>query len=353
MPMMAHASFFSMITGVFGGKQAQASGKVISLAGGVVHNSQNVPILESSINPNVKSKENTKSTLPVTIIGSDALLPNDALMGVGLENISSGKMTVYKVKKGDTLSEIAEKFDISVNTIRWANNISGQKIKIGQKLDILPVTGIRHTVRRGDNLIKIARRYDAKLKDILVFNGISEKDILKQGEILYIPNGIIKKSRSRSRSHSKSVRKSFSLKMSRIYKSNRQAPLGYFIRPVIGPVTSPYGPRRGGFHYGVDIGARRGTPAVAAASGIVTTTVKYCIEGRIRCGGGYGNYIIIQHPNGMKTRYAHLSRVLVGVGEKVKQGQLIAKTGNTGHTTGPHIHFEEENSYGSKLRPRF
>ncbi len=350
---MAHASFFSMITGVFGEKQVQASEKIVSSANSIIHNSQNVPILESSINPNVKSKKNTKNIPLVTIIGSDALLPNDTLMGVGLENVSSGKMTVYKVKKGDTLSEIAERFDISVNTIRWANNISGQKIRIGQKLDILPVTGVKHIVRRGDNLIKIARRYDAKLQDILVFNGISKKDILKQKEVLYIPNGIIKKSWSRSRSHSKSVRKSFSLKMNRIYKSNRQAPLGYFIRPVVGPVTSPYGPRRGGFHYGVDIGARRGTPAVAAASGIVTTTVKYCIEGRIRCGGGYGNYIIIQHPNGMKTRYAHLSHVLVYVGEKVKQGQLIAKTGNTGHTTGPHIHFEEENSYGSKLRPRF
>ncbi len=345
--MMAHASFFSMITGVFEGKQAQASEKVVSLADGVVHNSQNIPLLESSINPNVKSKKNIKDTSSITIIGSDALLPND--MGVGLENVSSGKMTIYKVKKGDTLSEIAEKFDISVNTIRWANNISGQKIRIGQKLDILPVTGIRHTVRKGDNLIKIARRYDARLKDILVFNGISKKDILKQGEIIYIPNGIIKKSRPRSRS----VKRYFSAKMGRIYRSNTQAPLGYFIRPVIGPVTSPYGPRRGGFHYGVDIGARRGTPAVAAASGIVTTTVKYCVEGRIRCGGGYGNFIIIQHPNGMKTRYAHLQSVLVYVGQKVKQGQLIAKTGNTGHTTGPHIHFEEENSYGSKLRPRF
>lgn len=343
---MAHASFFSMLSSVFGGgKRAQAAvGNITTLADGAMNNSQTIPILKSSINPDVK---NAKSESQVPIVGNDAISPNDSMIGYGLEDKSRGA-TTYVVKKGDTLSEIAQDFDISVNTIRWANDISGHKINIGEKLKILPVTGVEHTVRKGDTLSGIAYMYDAHLNDILVFNGISKGDAIKPGEVIYVPNGIIRDGNS-SRSSTNSSRLAYYGK----YGSSQKAPKGYFIKPVKGPITSPYGPRKGGFHYGIDIGARRGTIVKAAASGKVITAISYCTEGHITCGGGYGNFIILKHPNGMMTRYAHLSRTLVHVGQYVTQGQIIAKTGNTGHTTGPHIHFEEENKYGSKLKPVF
>ncbi len=337
---MAHASFFSIINDVFGGKKAQASVKITPIIKDIISNSQTMPLLEVSNNPNIKK---TKNIQEIKIIENQALSPNDGFGGVGLENISTGGIVTYTVKKGDTLSQLAEDFDISVNTIRWENNISGQKIKIGQKLNILPVTGVKHIVKNGDNLGKIANKYDAVLNDILVYNGIDRKNTLHKGDILLIPNGIIKTIKSKRKYY----------RSSKTYHSNVSVKKGYYIRPTRGRITSPFGPRRGGFHYGIDIGAKRGTPVLAAASGTVVKVINYCRERRPNCGGRYGNNIKIKHSNGTTTRYAHLGKALVRVGQKVKQGQLIAKTGNTGHTTGPHLHFEIINSNGSKLRPRF
>ncbi len=334
---MAHASFLSSLASIFiGGEKAQAKEIDIQAEDEVMGNSQTIALLESSIDPDMK---NMKDTPTLLIVEDEALSPTDIFTGSGLENISSGGIIVYKVKKGDTLSEIAEQYDISTNTIRWENNISGQKIRIGQKLNILPVTGVKHIVKKGDNLGKIASKYDANLEDTLIFNGISKESKINIGDILFVPNGVIKKVVS-SKRYVSNTSVSNSIK-------------GYFIKPIVGRVTSNFGPRKGGFHYGIDYGAKRGTPVVAAASGKVIKIVNYCVEGKTRCGGRYGNYIVIKHPNGTNTRYAHLGKVLVFTGQNVNQDQLIAKSGNTGHTTGPHLHFEIEKSNGSKIRPRF
>ncbi|MGH2935485.1 MAG: murein hydrolase activator EnvC family protein [Gaiellaceae bacterium] len=104
-----------------------------------------------------------------------------------------------------------------------------------------------------------------------------------------------------------------------------------FIWPVSGPITSPFGPRWGGFHPGIDIGVPEGTPIHAAAAG----TVIYC-SGE----SGYGNLVVIDHHNGLATAYAHQSRIAVGCGSNVTQGQVIGYSGCTGFCTGPHLHFE-------------
>lgn len=337
-PTRANAGFFDFIMG--SQAQAEDSSQQIEAFGtdDFSHNSQTLPLLESSLDPDMKSAVNSQD---VEIIDNGALVAN-GIYGMGIENISNGEMTVYEVQSGDTLSEIAEMYDVSLNTIRWENNISGQTIKVGQKLNILPVTGVKHKIVKGDTLDKIANKYDADVEDIMVFNGVSKTDILKTGDILYIPNGIIKQVASSSKSSSKT------------YTSNtRTAPSGYYLRPVSGPITSPYGPRKGSFHYGIDIGNRRGTPVVAAANGVVVKVVNYCREGVSYCGGYYGNYIVVEHPNGTKTRYAHLQTVNVSVGQTVSQGEKIAGLGNTGRSTGPHLHFEVINSNGSTMRPPF
>ena len=335
MPNKAHAGLFSNIVDVITGS-AQAAEEEPVLQDGLIHNSQTIPLLESSIDPDMKNMKET----PMVMIVEDEALSSDFFIGMGLESVSSGEVTVYEVKPGDTLSQIAEDFDVSQNTIRWENNISGNNIKVGQKLNILPVTGVKHIVKKGDTFSKIADKYDAELEDMLIYNGLTKDSSLKVGDAIIVPNGVIKAVAPKPSSTSPKTS-----------SSGTQVQSGYYIRPTAGPVTSSYGPRKGGFHYGVDIGNKRGTSIVAAASGTVVNVVNYCKEGVSSCGGRYGNYITIEHPNGTRTKYAHLQKVSVSVGQEVSQGEQIGTLGNTGRSTGPHLHFEVIKSNGSTMRP--
>jgi len=339
-PGIASAGLFSNILGDTTNKAEGAP--IATEETGVIHNSQNMPLIQtSSINPDVKN-----ITDEDIIIQDDSFIYNNGPIGVDVsyeKSPISDKMYVYTVQKGDTLSEIAELFDISTNTIRWENKISGEKISVGQKLNILPVTGVRHTVQKGDTIVKIANKYEAEAEDIYIFNDLTNESILKIGDIIFVPNGIISQPVVSVAKTTSSGSKS----------SNIKVDSGYYARPVSGIITSKYGSRKGGFHYGVDIGNKRGTPIMAAASGIVIKIVNGCKEGNSSCGGRYGNYIKIQHENGTKTIYAHLNTVSVSYGEKVSQGDVIGSLGNTGRSTGPHLHFEIENANGSKMRPPF
>ena len=318
----------------------KASASEITNAG----NSQTISLLlEPSINPDLKNMNDPED---IILVQDDSFIYNE---GSYIPNVKfeksplSEKISVYTVEKGDTLSEIAEEFDVSMNTIRWENNISGQTISIGQKLNILPVTGVKHIVKSGDTISKIANKYEAEVEDVLVFNDISKGDAIKQGDIIFVPNGIIKTV----------VTKSYSSTSSKTVASNTKIASGYYLRPVSGIVTSPYGSRKGGFHYGIDIGNKKGTPVMASASGIVIKVVSSCREGVKNCGGRYGNYIVIQHSNNTRTFYAHLSKTSVSVGQIVSQGGIIGTVGSTGRSTGPHLHFEIENANGSKMKPVF
>lgn len=337
-PQVASAGFLSDLLGT---NQATADETLTIEGDGAINNSQTMPLLETSVNPDSKSIESED----LIIVQDDSFIYNNGLSGTDIpyeKSTISDKMYVYTVEKGDTLSEIADLFDVSINTIRWENNISGSTVSVGQKLNILPVTGVRHTVKNGDTISKIADKYEADAEDIFIFNDISKDSVLKQGDIIFVPNGIIK-------IVAPTVTKSSSSSSSKY--SNTKAQSGYYIRPVAGIITSPYGSRKGGFHYGVDIGNVRGTPVKAAADGVVSKVVNSCKEGATNCGGRYGNYIIIEHPNGTSTTYAHLNSVNVSVGQDVSQGEKIGGLGNTGRSTGPHLHFEVTNANGSKMRP--
>ena len=345
-PSQANAGFFDFLTGATDAKTANADesnpnnvdnfGSDDFSSG----NSQNLHFLESSMNPDVKNVNDCTSV----DMDDGALVPSTCDMGSGLENSSNGEMRVYEVQAGDTLSEIAKDFDVSMNTIKWENNLTSNTLKVGQKLNILPTTGVKHIVKKGDTIERIAAKYDADVEDIKVFNGLSGNSSLKQGDILYIPNGIIKAIVV--------TEKPSSIKRPVVDTSTPVAS-GYYMKPASGPITSPYGSRRRAFHYGVDIGAARGTPVLASAEGVVVETLGSCREGRSSCGGRYGNYIVVAHNNGTTTRYAHLQKVSVSVGETVGQGERIGLTGNTGHSTGPHLHFQIEKSNGKTLRPVF
>lgn len=276
----------------------------------------------------------------ITVTNDGALLanagPSDSLPEQKTE-FKRKDTDVYIVKEGDTLSGIAKMFDVSVNTIRWANDI-GRKgtIRVGQKLTILPVTGVQYTVKRGGTLKDIVKNYangkhfNEILEEASNYNDIDADEWLKKGTVVIIPDAEaqIKKSKNPWRTNRKYSRKLVRAKSAH----GTHAPYykGYYIRPVHGGVKTQ------GLHgyNAIDIGVPLNTPIYASASGKVIRAKNYGWN------SGYGHYVMIEHPNGTKTLYAHANKVVVSLGQYVTQGQIIAYSGTTGHSTGPHLHFE-------------
>lgn len=230
-------------------------------------------------------------------------------------------ISVYEVREGDSLSQIAEMFEVTPNTIRWANDLKGG-ITPGQRLVILPITGISHTVKRGDTVASIAKRYGADADEILRYNDL-EGVALVAGQIVIVPDGEI----AAPPAAKKPVRSGASTGAS--LAATASAGGVSFVRPTSGVKTQGiHG------HNGIDIGAPVGTPVYAAAAG---TVIVARADG---WNGGYGGYIVIDHGGGIQTLYSHCSAVSVTVGQSVSQGEVIGAVGNTGKSTGPHLHFE-------------
>lgn len=268
----------------------------------------------------------------ITIVGSNALLPETSPKGsatgggIDIVGPKSDRISVYVVREGDSLSEIAKMFGVSTKTIIWANDLGDKGlIKPGQTLIILPVSGVRHVVGKGETVASIAKKYDASLDDINEFNGFNKDTVLAVGDTVIVPGGEMQIEAPAA------VTKKYATASSGTSKQ-----IGYYIRPVVGGIKTQgiHG------HNAVDIGLPEGTPILAAADGEVILS-KY--EEGDPWFGGYGNYIVIQHDNGAQTVYGHLSKNLVSRGWKVKQGQVIGYSGSTGNSTGPHLHFEIRN----------
>lgn len=261
----------------------------------------------------------------VTIVDDSALLPSEGPSGTiaDIEKPKNGTISIYIVRKGDTLSSIAELFKVSPNTIRWANDLPrGSQLKIGEKLVILPITGIRHTIKKGDTVASLAKKYDAEPSDIIEYNGLVDGE-LAIGEQIIIPDGEIAAPAPSKGKTATGGRGSVP-----VFSSAN----GYYIRPVGGIKTQ-------GIHgyNGVDIAAPVGTPIVASAAGEVIVSRN---EG---WNGGYGKYIVIQHANGSQTLYSHNSQNIVSIGQSLVHGQVIGYVGSTGRSTGSHVHFEIRN----------
>jgi murein DD-endopeptidase MepM/ murein hydrolase activator NlpD len=237
------------------------------------------------------------------------------------------RISVYVVRQGDTLSEIAGMFNVSVNTIVWANSLGNVRdVHPGDTLIILPVSGTQHTVVKGDTLKSIAKKYGADANEIAEYNGLDSSLPLSVGSSVIIPGGEISAPTSSSSSSGSSRI------MSEPYLGGSgSAQSGYYSNPLPGAILTQ------SIHgwNAVDLGAARGTPIHAAADGTV-------IIARNNGGwnGGYGNYVVITHDNGTQTLYAHMSHAIVSAGEPVSSGQTIGYVGMTGLTTGPHLHFE-------------
>ncbi len=315
-PTAAQAGIFSFIYDFAGDK---ASAKVVDNQD--APNPQNMKILKAVVNPDL----NQKSSAPHQILASgDALVAEIGPAGTIFDintNLNT-EISLYVVRDGDTLSEIASMFDVSVNTILWANDLEKNSVlREGQTLVILPITGIQHLVKKGDTIKTIVKYYKADLNEVLRYNGLSSNSPLAEGSTIIIPEAEPTANQSSS-SSGRNSRSSF---------SKLPSYSGYYMRPIVGGRKS----QRLHGHNAVDLAAPIGTPIYSAAGGVV-------IISKMNGGwhGGYGNYVVISHPNGTQTLYSHNMVNFVFVGDTVGKGDMIAKIGVTGNTTGPHVHFE-------------
>jgi len=260
------------------------------------------------------------------IINSDSFLGINSPVKFLLPSSQRYTIFTYVVQEGDTPGRIAANFGVSLNTILWANNLkSSSIIKPNQELIILPISGLMHTVKKGDTLLSIAKKYQTSSDEIFVFNDLKDEGSIQIGQELIIPNGRL------SSATPLSLSTSTGLKPMTIDISNWPKIDGFFVYPT------SIGLNRGILHYynAVDIVSSCGSPIYASADGIIIEAMG--------AGGynyGYGNLIKIQHYNGTTTVYAHLSSLSVKEGDKVYQGDLIGKMGDTGNAECCHLHFE-------------
>ncbi|MHB1330645.1 MAG: peptidoglycan DD-metalloendopeptidase family protein [Minisyncoccota bacterium] len=278
-------------------------------------NSQNIELLKGHSNPNYKVSQGAR----LAVVDENALVDETPHGGSELDDFSvkgSGQISIYVVREGDTLSDIAHMYGVSVNTISWANDIKGGIISPGQELVILPISGVKHTVTSGDTLITISKKYKADIDELMAYNGLTSGSTLSLGDVVIVPDGELTSISSHAASYSSS--------------NSNTAPSGYYGRPLQG------GRKTQGIHghNGVDFGAPVGTPVIASADGTVI------VARGSGWNGGYGLYVVVSHSNGTQTLYAHLSTVNITAGETVSKGQTIGTVGSTGKSTGPHLHFE-------------
>lgn len=227
---------------------------------------------------------------------------------------SDSQMRTYQVRSGDTVWEIAQKANVDLYTVLALNDLTENSvIQEGQYLDIPYSRQKLHRVREGDNLCKIAESYQVSVAGLIRLNkNLQDPDRLRIGQTIKIPaqsnmkNAVVREYPSRG-----IVRK--------------------YMWPVLGTISSKYGWRKSGFHHGLDIACPINTPIRAAQPGKV---VKVAIQ------PVFGRLVLLEHSDGTRTLYAHARKVLVHEGQKVKKGQVIARVGMSGRTTGPHLHFQ-------------
>jgi len=241
------------------------------------------------------------------------------------------KVMVYTVEPGDSLSEIAAQFNVSIATVLWENNLGlTSYIRPGDRLRILPITGLTHTVKKGDTLKKIAALYGANVSAIVSYNKLQEDGSdLVAGEQIIVPDGI----KPQQKAVASIPRTYSSFVQVAAPPSSKQLPsVSGFIWPTGARIITQYFSWK---HQAVDIAGPLLTPNYASKAGVVEFAA---------CGwnSGYGCMILINNGGGVKTRYSHNEKLLVKPGEYVQQGQTIGLMGNTGNVrgiTGIHIDF--------------
>ena len=269
------------------------------------------------------------------------------------------KVKEYTVTAGDSLWSISHKMDIDSDTIRGSNHFrTSSALRPGVKLRIPNQEGIFYTLKDGETVEEVAKRYRVSMTKIRLVNEGVNTAKLKADDEIFLPGAKPEAIRDTKPAPKLANTPKPEPKKAEITKKPQPAPVktvskpektqrgevavrrSGFRWPVMGRINSPFGwrthpvTRRRDFHTGIDIKASRNDPIKAAGSGHVV------YSGWM---GGYGKVLVIEHSNGQSTLYAHCSTLLAGKGASVSSGQLVAKIGTTGRSTGPHLHFEVRN----------
>lgn len=240
---------------------------------------------------------------------------------------------VYVAEETESLASVAEKFNMTVDEIKalnanWQDPLhKGSKITVLKPAPMITVTLEQEMKAQSPVAFKTVTKEDPnQVKSVKKVTQAGKAGLLETTTCVKSENGKITSSVTES---SRLIQEPVDEIVAVGTKEGLAT--GSFMTPTVGRLTSPFGPRWGRFHYGVDLANATGTNVVAADGGVVT---------RVGMAGSYGNLIIIDHQNGTSTRYAHLSAYNVKVGDVVQKGQSIGKIGSTGRSTGPHLHFE-------------
>jgi murein DD-endopeptidase MepM/ murein hydrolase activator NlpD len=276
---------------------------------------------QAAIAPNLQQAEATNAAASE---GVQDALQRAAVPFTTAQEQPRATIELYTVKAGDTVLGIAARFGIQPETIMWANTEIEQnpdRLAIGDRLNILPINGVLHVVRQGDTLSSLAAKYKVEADKIIGYSGnglATADDQLKIGSQLVIPDGTKPFVAAQVPASFVGPAPSDAIKGS-----------GSFSWPTSGSISQRYW----GGHRAVDIGSWVGAPVKSTDSG-------YVVLAGGGWNGGYGNHVIIDHGNGYSSLYAHLNSIFVRPGESVSRGQQIGTVGNTGNSTGPHLHFE-------------
>lgn len=238
----------------------------------------------------------------------------------------------YTVENGDTLAAIAKKFGVDTDSIKWINNnLDEKKIKAGQVLKIPPVTGVVHTVKNGETVYSIAKKYNVSAQAIVdfPFNEFTNDETfaLAIGQQVIVPDGVMPDEPVLS------PKSNWAMQMTP--NAGAVSATGVWIWPAAGVITQEFKP----WHKGLDVANHGGGAILAADSGVVVHASWD--------NSGYGNMVMVDHGNGYKTLYGHLSKFAVVVGQTVKRGDRLGDMGSTGRSTGTHLHFEVRTAKGN------
>ncbi len=287
-----------------------------------------------------KTDEDQKQISSPVLTTATAYAPDFyTLQAEEVRQYRGGEIITHIVEEGETLSQIADRYNLQVETILWENDLSEKdKLKPGQELKILPIDGVRHKVSRGETIYSVGKKYglDGSQVQMIVdypFNEFLNDETfeLVSGQWLMIPEGV----------KPSEVKQRVSRRPAVAYTpdAGSVAAVGSFVWPASGRITQGYR----FYHKAIDI-ANKGAGAILASDAGIVTVAGW------PDGYGYGNRVVIDHGNGFSTLYAHLSVVQVRSGQRVNRGDVIGQMGSTGRSTGVHLHFEVRKG-GALLNP--
>lgn len=247
-------------------------------------------------------------------IGMMALVPLNA----SGESTTDSYRTAYYVKAGETLNTICRNFGLDSELVAAMNNMDPDtRLGQGRRIYLPREPEIKYVLKSGDTLWDIAQKYRINVNYLISYNQLSNPEKLQIGQVIRIPDGNVEEPAEVKLAAEKPKLKVAS-----------RGP-GALIMPVAGVISSGFGWRKMGYHHGTDIAAPVGTPIKAIKSGMVTFSGWRPI---------YGYSVTIDHGDEVESMYGHASKLFVKKGQRVIQGQIIAKVGSTGRSTGPHLH---------------